>query len=189
MTQSAFTLRNIFSLPPSVGQNQTLDQLATIEKAIEEDFSGIDWKASMPGVGPKIDGLFDIDISNLLVAAWNKTGEIQRIRGESRKSPEEVRWVELAKHSISSEHHPYVEMTIKGAPPKKIVELTVKLTLTLKGFQLRIQDGAIREVRSGTCEAEGTIEFKGMVIKKQEIKPIVLPGSIILKARDTQVSD
>jgi len=184
MTDSAFTLRNFFSLPADCIRDPTLEQWAKIEQDVTNDFQGINWKASMPSVAPKIDGLFDIEIPNLFVAAWNKSAEIQKARYESSSSPEEVRWVELAKHSIVSEHHPYVEMTIKNTPPIKIVELTVKLTMTLKSFQLKIHKGVIREIGTGTCFAEGTIEYKGLELKKQQLTPIKLPGTMILNSND-----
>ncbi|MDH3531061.1 MAG: hypothetical protein OEQ28_15980, partial [Acidobacteriota bacterium] len=177
MSDSTFTLRNIFSLSSNSDWNQALEEWPEKEQDIPDEFKNVDLSAAMPNLSPKVDELFDIEVPNLFVTAWNKTGEIQGIIDKSRDAPEEVIYVELADHSIESEHHPYVEMTIRNSPPVKIIELTVKLTMTIKGFQLKIQGGEIKEIGTGTCEAEGTIEYKGLVIMKKNLEPVRLPGS------------
>ena len=180
MSDSDLTLRSIFALPPKVAGPDALENWPAIKQGIIDDFKGINWTASMPGIAPKIDELFDIEIPGVFVTAWNKASEIQKAREESRHSPEEILYVELAEHSITSEHRPYVEMRIKNTMPMKIVELTVKLTMTLKGIQLKLQQGEITEIGTGVCHAKGTIEYKGVVLKEEILKTITLPGVIRL---------
>jgi hypothetical protein len=183
MSDSGFSMRNIFAVPANSVGNRTLEHWPEMERNIANDFRGVNWNVAMPNVAPKIDELFDIEIPNVFVSAWNKANQIQTVRDQSRKSPEEVMYVELAEHAIVSEHHPYVEMSIKSSPPMKIVELTVKLSMTLKGFQLKIQNGEITEIGTGLCMAKGTIEYKGLVIKEKKLEPVRLPGSIRLQEK------
>src|SRR5262249_24608678 len=96
---------------------------------------------------------------------------------ESKNDPESARYLELVEHTITSEHHPYIEVRVKGAPVRKI-EFTAQLLMRLKGFILKVQAGRIAEIQTGTCELEGTIEYKGLMIAKESLRPIGLPGSI-----------
>ena len=180
MFDTSFTLRSIFSLPAPDVQDRRIEQWTRIEQDIIKDFPSVKWNAAMPDLAPKIDELFDIEIPNMFVIAWNKAREVQDALNESKHLSEEVIYLELAEHSIISEHHPYVEMSIKNFPPKKIIELTVKLSMKLKGFQLKIHHGVIEEIRTGLCEAEGVIEYKELIIMEKKLEAIKLPGSIRL---------
>jgi hypothetical protein len=180
MVDTTFTLRNVFSIPLAGNPDQKPETWRKIEQDIASRIPNVNWVVAMPEVAPKIDELFNIEIPNIFVAAWNKSHEIQAAINETKNAPEEIIYVELAEHSMASEHYPYVEMSIRNSPAVKIIELTVKLAMKLKGFQLKIQHGAIREIRTGACEAEGTIEYRGLVIAKKKLGNIVLPGSIPL---------
>jgi hypothetical protein len=63
---------------------------------------------------------------------------------------------------------------IKGASVKKIT-LTVALNLKLKGFTLKVQNGAICELQTGSCEGKGTIKYDKLSIAEKKLSPIKLP--------------
>src|SRR5436305_9873081 len=163
MSESSFTLRELFSLPAKNSLEGSPKARSNIEAEITAGSTGIDLKGAVAGLGPKIDRLFDMDLSDILFAGWEKSREIKKVLEESRASPKETFYVELAKHSVVSEQHPYIEMRVGGLPPKKIVELTIAISMTLKAFELMIRGGAIREIATGHCDAEGTVEYKGFV--------------------------
>jgi hypothetical protein len=86
-------------------------------------------------------------------------------------------YLELAEHSINCDQKPHIEMRIKDLPVKKI-QFTVKLLFKLKGFVLKVQNGAIREMQTGACEVKGSVHYAGQVIMEKKLSPITLPGRI-----------
>jgi hypothetical protein len=63
------------------------------------------------------------------------------------------------------------------------------LGFNLKGFVLRIQNGAIREVQTGQCEAKGTIKYGNLTIAEKKLQPIKLPLSIAIPGEEAPVAD
>ena len=82
-------------------------------------------------------------------------------------------------NTIVSQHKPCIEVKIKNAVVKKL-EFTLRLGFVLKGFNLKIKNGAIREVQTGLCEAKGTVEYERLVIAEKKLAPIALPTLIKL---------
>ena len=60
--------------------------------------------------------------------------------------------------------------------------MVIQLGFNLKGFLLKIQNGAIREMQTGQCEAKGTIKYGGLTIAEKKLEPIKLPFSIPIPA-------
>ena len=175
--ESSPTVRQIFSLPEEGDPEPSSDQWKAFQEKISQEVKGIKWTAAMPDLAPKICELLDIKIPNILVAAWKKAEELQATLEKSRSAPEEVSYLQLAEHTIKSEHKPSIDMKIKSATVKKI-ELLVQLGFNLKGFVLKIQDGAIREMQTGHCEVKGTIKYGDLTIAEKKLEPIKLPLSI-----------
>ncbi|MCZ6776037.1 MAG: hypothetical protein O7D34_06245, partial [Ignavibacteria bacterium] len=52
--------------------------------------------------------------------------------------------------------------------------------IMLEGALLKIQDGKIKEITTGSCKGEGSVACEGYEIAKRELKSISLPGTIDL---------
>ena len=137
--------------------------------------------AALHDLAPKICELFNVPLPNVLVTSWKKADDLRARLEKSRSSPDEVMYLELAQHTINSEHKPHLEMRIKDLPVKKI-EFTVKLVFTLKGFVLKIQGGGIQEIQTGACEVKGTIAYAGQTIAEKKLSTIKLPGRLPVPA-------
>jgi hypothetical protein len=170
------TIRQIFSLPGR-DEDPTDDRWEAFQEKVEKEIKGIKWTATMPDLAPKVCELLDIKIPDVLVAAWKKVADIQAVIEKSKKTPDETVYLELTQHTINSEHKPSIDVKIKGASVKKI-ELVIQLGFNLKGFLLKIQNGAIRELQTGQCEAKGTIKYVGLTVAEKKLEPIKLPFSI-----------
>jgi hypothetical protein len=179
MADSPVTLRRVFAIPEDGAPDQSPDRWKTVQEKITEECKGIKLPAAMPDLAPKICELFDVKIPDVLLASWKKVEELQTALRKSKNAPEEVMYLELADHTINVEQKPHVEMRIKNVPVKKI-EFTVKLVFKLKGFVLKIQEGAIKEMQTGSCEVKGTIAYQGLVVAEKKLEPIKLPLSIPL---------
>ena len=178
--ESAPTLLQIFSLPEKE-TDPSDDHWKAFQEKVTREIKGVKWISSMPDLAPKICELLDIKIPDVLIAAWKKVEDLRAVLEKSKLTPDETIYLELAQHTINSEHKPSVDVKIKGATVKKI-ELVIQLGFNLKGFLLKIQNGAIRELQTGQCEAKGTIKYGGLTVAEKKLEPIKLPLSIPIPA-------
>jgi len=174
--EPAPTLRQIFELPEK-DTDPSDDRWQAFQERVGKEVKGIKWMATVPDLAPKVCELLDIKIPDVLATAWKKVADIQAVLEKSKKTPDETIYLELAQHTINSEHKPSIDVKIKGATVKKI-ELVIQLGFNLKGFLLKIQNGAITEMETGQCEAKGTIKYSGLTIAEKKLEPIKLPFSI-----------
>ena len=180
-TEAPVTIREVFDLPKSGAADSQPDRWDVVEKRIKKEVKDVKFPAALHDLGPKICELFDVALPDILVTSWKKVGGLQAMLEKSRNAPEEVMYLELAQHSINSEHKPHLEMRIKDLPVKKI-EFLVKLVFNLKGFVVKIQNGLIQEIQTGECEVKGTISYAGQAIVEKKLTPIKLPGRVPVAA-------
>ena len=179
--ESPITIRDVFDLPKEGEKDSEPKRWQVVQDRIKKEMKDVKFPAALHDLGPKICELFNVPLPDLLVTSWKKVGSLQELLEKSRNSPDEVMYLELASHTINSEHKPHIEMRIKDLPVKKI-EFLVKLVFNLKGFVLKVKDGAITEVQTGACEVKGTVSFAGQVIAEKKLSPIKLPGTIRVPA-------
>jgi hypothetical protein len=175
------TIAEVFDLPKDGAQDPQPDRWEVIEQRIKKEVKDVKFPAALHDLGPKICELFNVPLPDIMVTSWKKTGGLQALLEKSRNSPDEVMYLELAAHTINSEHKPHLEMRIKNLPVKKI-EFLVKLVFNLKGFVLKVKAGAIQQIQTGACEVKGTISYAGHVIVEKKLTPIKLPGAIPVPA-------
>lgn len=175
------TIREVFDLPKAGDKDAQPNRWQVVEERIKKEVKDVKFPAALHDLGPKICELFNVPLPDVMVTSWKKVGGLQELLEKSRKSPDEVMYIELAQHSINSEHKPHLEMRIKDLPVKKI-EFLVKLVFNLKGFVLKVKAGAIQEIQTGACEVKGTLSYAGQVIVEKKLTPIKLPGTISVPA-------
>ncbi|HKO62428.1 MAG TPA: hypothetical protein VJV03_14790 [Pyrinomonadaceae bacterium] len=176
MADSVVTVRDVFDLPHPGSPEESGARWQSLRQWMNEELP--DTKSStMDDIGARIEQLLEIPLRDIFVASWKETDAIKDLLAESRTAPAAITNVELADHSIKSLHHPHIEVRQKKATSKKI-EFTLRLLFKLQGFRLRIQNGLIKEVRSGRCEMQGTLEYQGLTVAEQKNVPISLPAVI-----------
>ena len=180
-TEAPVTIREVFDLPKNGAADSQPDRWDVVEKRIKKEVKDVKFPAALHDLGPKICELFDVALPDILVTSWKKVGGLQAMLEKSRNAPEEVMYLELAQHTINSEHKPHLEMRIKDLPVKKI-EFVVKLVFNLKGFVVKIQNGLIQEIQTGECEVKGTISYAGQAIVEKKLTPVKLPGRVPVPA-------
>ncbi len=177
MTDSAPTLAHLFELPSTDQSKPSPDGWQPFRERLAQEVKGVKWVASLPDLVSKITELLDIEIPGVFLKAWKKGSALNTKLAESRMAPEDVMYLELGSHTVTSTHRPYITVQVGKAPVKKL-EFAVVASFTLKAFVLKIQGGEVREIRSGTCEAEGRLEGLGLVLAKKELAPMPLPGTL-----------
>src|ERR1043165_699638 len=180
-SESPVTISDVFNLPKPGEKDSQPNRWQAVQDRIKKEVKDVKFPAALHDLAPKICELFNVPLPDVMVTSWKKASELQALLEKSRNSPDEVMYLELAAHSINSEHKPHLEMRIKEMPVKKI-EFLVKLIFNLKGFVLKVKGGAIQEIQTGACEVKGTISYAGQVIAEKKLSPIKLPGSIRVPA-------
>ena len=175
----SITVRDVFAVPKPGDSQESSDRWKKFQKRIGKEVKGLK-TAAMPDLAAKVAELLDVPLPDIFLTSWKKTEVLHNLLEESRESPEAVMNLELGEHTINSQHRPHIEIRIRNIPVKKI-EFTLELAFNLKGFILKIQNGAIREMESGNCEVKGTLKYQGLTIAEKELAPISLPGSIPLE--------
>jgi hypothetical protein len=173
MSKSSITVRDVFELPKP-GAEET-EGWKKFGERVSEEVKGIK-SAALSDVAEKVAELFEIPIPDVFLASWKKASGIQALLEESRNAPETVMNTELGEHTINSLHRPHIEIRIQNKTVRKI-EFTLKMSFYLKGFVLKIKDGAIRGMQTGLCEVKGKLEYKDLVIAEKKLAPITLPGA------------
>lgn len=174
--ESVPTLRQIFSLPEKE-DDPSDDRWKVFQENVSKEVKGVKWIASMPDLAPKVCELLDIRIPDILVTAWKKVEDLQRVMKESKKTPDKTVYLELAEHTIDYHSKPSIDVKIKRATVKKL-ELPIQLGFKLRRFVLKIQNGRIKEMQTGHCEAKGTIKYGSLTVAEKKLEPIKLPFSI-----------
>ena len=176
--ESVPTLRQVFSLPEKE-TDPSDDGWKSFQERVSKEVKGVKWIASMPDLAPKVCELLDIKIPDVLVTAWKKVRDLQRVLEESKKTPDKIVYLELAEHTIDYQTKPSIDVKIKSATVKKL-ELPIQLGFKLRGFVLKIQNGGIREMQTGNCEAKGTIKYGTLTVAEKKLEIIKLPFSIAI---------
>jgi len=178
------TVAQLFALSEK-GAGELDDRWRLFQLRLIQETRGIKWTAAMPDLAPRICELLDIRIPDVLVGAWKKAKEVHTQLEESKKTPEKIVYLELAQHTIDYQSKPFIDVRIKSATVKKI-EIAVQLGFNLKGFVLKIQNGGIKEIQTGHCEAKGTIKYGNLTIAEKKLEPIKLPFTVPIDGNDEQ---
>jgi hypothetical protein len=176
MSNPSLSVSSLFEMPGQDAQRRPV-AWREFENRVAGEVKGINWTTAMPDLTARIAELFDVQIPDVLIGSWKKIDEIRAAIERTSKDPEGVTYVALAEHTIESEHHPSIEILVKRKVVKRL-EFIVRISFQLQGYVLRIERGRITAIETGTCQAEGTIEYEGLRLAEKKLEPVHLPGSI-----------
>src|SRR4029453_297844 len=111
-------------------------------------------RAMAGAVARSLKPLLQIDLADIFVAAWNKSGTLRQHLEKSAHSPGKEIFLQLAEHKIVSTHRPHVSLMKDGAEIAR-VEFEAAIELVLQGAVLRLLDGAIQDVQTGRVKGKG----------------------------------
>ena len=157
------------------------DALAKRHQAVvvggTDTFAAFGLRALSGAVGRSLKSMLQIDLSDIFVTAWNKSGTLRQHLEKSAHSPGKEIFLQLAEHKIASTHRPHVSLMKDGAEIAR-VEFEAVLELVLQGAVLRLLDGAIQDVQTGKVKGKGSVKCFGAVIVEKEIQPTAIPGTL-----------
>jgi hypothetical protein len=186
MTENgAITLRELFKVDPDeirVRAKSGVDLYRSAEElkeSVKKEARAIRWPWVRGLVAEKASDVMNLNVVEVLAEAWKKYAEIEKYADRQKYGPEESILAPLAEHTVKSKHHPYVEILLHEKSIGQ-VEFDLEFSLTLEGFVLKIQDGIIREIQTGSAKGEGKLTLATVTLFKRETKPVDFPGHISL---------
>ncbi|HSM40470.1 MAG TPA: hypothetical protein VK862_06940, partial [Afifellaceae bacterium] len=149
------------------GEGEGADAAAGARAAIERgefpdirarvnELPEISWPAASGAIADALKDALDVTLADVLKGAWAKANELD---AALKRPAGETTLVPLAEHTVKSVHHPEVEVVARhpvagGAPAQESVIATLvfdaEFVLTLEGVVLKVRDGAIADITSGT---------------------------------------
>ena len=185
MSETNITLRDLFSVSgeeiagaPPLGIRVHAETTA-VKEQLDSLAKGVSWGAVKDTVGDSVVQLLDVPVLDIVLGGWKKMAKVMEY-ADLRKYPKgKTNLVPLSEHTIKSQHHPYLEVSVKGRQVGKLV-FDIELSLTLEGLVMRIQDAAIKAIQSGVLKGNGIISMKGVPLVKKTFARISLPGSVQL---------
>ena len=174
-----FNLKNIALPADRLTALDSSGNMPALKKLILQQTKGLGWGVLREEILKKVEDLLNISLPEIFTAAWNKYHILLQYLDRQKYPPNESFLVPLAEHTINSEHHPSLEIMINEQPVGKI-NFAISVALTLEGIILKIQDGKIKEIFTGTCKGKGTVKCEDQVILEEKMKSLSLPGSIDL---------
>ncbi len=183
MNNLEITLNQFFSLKElsqsRLSTIESSEKMSLLKEKVSKEIKEIRWPVTFSEIIKKIEDLLNIGTTDIMVMAWNKYRILLKYTDKKKYSSNETFLVPLAEHTIKSEHKPYIEILINDKSVGKI-DFNINISLTLKGIILKIRDGKIQEIQTGSCKGKGTIKCEDFVIMEKETESISLPGSINL---------
>ncbi len=166
--------------PGETAAEDLLDDAQRKELSLHiKDVPGLGIDLVTDAIKDSLDPLLDMDLVDIFCGGWTKLQELQAYRDPDQHPPQEVSLVPIVAHSITSEHHPGLDILV-GSAPVATVKLDVELEVKLEAVVLKIQAGRIREVMTGAFQGEGTIKCRGKTLIARSTPKYNLPASIPL---------
>jgi hypothetical protein len=185
MGQVTVTLDEIFGVSVTgfwqgcVPTLEASEAISALRTRLLHRLPGIRWPAVLAEISQQAKGMFDFDLVDILAGAWSKCRELAKYSDRQKYPVQQTYLVPLAKHTLNSTYHPFLEILINDNPVGKVV-FDVMLSLTVEGFVLTVQDATIKKVLAGSCQGKGTIALGRAVLIEKTLAAIRLPGSIDL---------
>lgn len=188
MSKTNLTMREMFELENGKAPAMQKTALDTSKTAMElreqltKKWRLIQWGAVRDVLFDKAVEMLDIPLLTFLLPAWKKYRDIMEFADSQKYPPNETELVSLAEHTIKVEHHPYLQVTYRGAEiPRARLEFTLKADLILHGIILRIQGGKIIAIQGGALSGSGELLLETESIIKKQFGSYELPGRVDLK--------
>jgi hypothetical protein len=129
--------------------------------------SGAGRKAANDQVAAVAHGLLDLDLGGLVIAAWGKWADLTAAARRTVATQDSSEIVELAVHTITSTHHPLVELLVNDVHLATVrFELAVKFVI--KGLVATVQHGRLVAMHSGDCDLTATLAAEGRQLARRE---------------------
>jgi hypothetical protein len=127
----------------------------------------------------RVGEILDFDITDTLIGVWNKYNLLREYRDSKKHPPEETAFVNLMQHTITSKHHPSIEIEKNQQRIAKL-DFLLNFSLTVDAVVLRVQAGRIKGIQLGDMKGDVTLRYHDLEILNKSLPRITVPGAIDL---------
>ncbi len=107
-------------------------------------------------VGHVANSLLDLDMTDVLFAAWRKQGDLVAAGRRTAADPASEELVRLVTHRVTSRHRPQVNVYVDDIEITE-VEMELSLSLVVPGMLAVVSGGRLVAIRAGTCDVTGSL--------------------------------
>ncbi|MGH9799879.1 MAG: hypothetical protein ACRD82_05895, partial [Blastocatellia bacterium] len=163
MNTSKTTLSEFFLLSETPFNEQ---QLAGIERQprtqeilqVAAKFSPLNSHDLSAEIAKAVSDTLKFNLLGVLTVTWSRAFELRKYTDRTKYKPEDINYVELAKHTVKSNHKPKVQLLINGSSVGE-VEFDVTLEFPVKGAILKVQDARIKQMRGASFKGSCKIKY------------------------------
>ncbi len=127
-----------------------------------------------------IGGFLDLDLVSLVAGGWAKHNALREAARRTRQYPGSEEVVALATHSITSTHHPAVDVLVDGAPAAT-VDVGLTVVFRISGLVAAVRDARLVSVRAADCVVEAKLAVRQIVVAAREGR-LDLPAELRLRS-------
>jgi hypothetical protein len=142
---------------------ESAEKMAELKKEFIQKKPLQEWDSFSDKLLDKSPELLDIKLKDILGNAWKKYRQVEQCLEQGKENPDETYLVPMVDHTVTSEHHPELEISIDELPFKR-VKFDILLKMELKGIILKIKGSEIVGVNTGTCRCSGSLGCYGITI-------------------------
>jgi hypothetical protein len=135
------------------------------------------WASAAHEASGMVSRLASVSLAEVLIGGWQQHSRFAKYTDPAQFPPEKVSRVPLATHDISSTYEPYIQLLLDGKDSGKI-PLEVKLTVTLEGLVLVIQDGRFMRTELGRAKLTGSLKCNKTTICERATRDYTLTKSL-----------
>ena len=161
----------------SLQRLESAERTQEVRESLAQEAKDLEWHGAWKIVTERLPELFDISVLDLLLAGWEKYRLIADYAEKSRNAPGKAFHVPMHKKTLSSEHHPCIDLLIN----EKVVEtldFTIRLKLDFAGAELVLEDGELRGLATGECKGSGEVYLRDTRLYKKAFGKLDLPGEV-----------
>ena len=109
----------------------------------------------------KTSELLNIKLKDVLVNGWKKYQQVEQCLEQGKENPDEMFKVPILDHTITSEHHPQLDIIFAGESQAKL-DCKLLFKLNLHGIMLKIKGEKIVGVAAGSCQCHAALDCEGI---------------------------
>ena len=126
-------------------------------------------------VASVVHGLLSLDLGQLALAGWRKHGELVAAARRTRAAPGTSEVVQLARHTVSSVHEPWVDILVHEV---RVATVRARLSVqfAVSALSATVWDGLLVALHGGSCTVTGAFSVEGrqLIERVVEIRPTVV---------------
>ena len=153
-------------------RNRSIDEgLNEAKRKLRKEGKSFDREALDGPLRRAVFAALDVTLDEMMGQAWRSIKDLHIYADDKKTPPDEVNTVTLSDHSIESVYEPSVDVVVSNVTVKTF-KFDVAAHLNVRGANLVVQGGKIREIKLARLELGGSVSLGDHVILEHNITEI-----------------